>query len=194
MKTLAYLLIIFGMLWCLIGGYYLWLRNDTHRLQFQHYEQRQTVVQNPDSNQNVSAPARVIIKDSGINLPLVPAKITNDTWDTTYQGASYLVSSPIPGQEGNSIIYAHNWTSLFGNLTKVKPGQIIEITYEDGSTKKFIVSYTAVVAPTESKILAESKDKRITLYTCTGFLDSKRFVVVAKIGKTDTSFAEIAHP
>jgi LPXTG-site transpeptidase (sortase) family protein len=190
MKTLSYLLIIFGILWCLMGGYYLWQRNQPQRLQFQHFEQKQQIVQKDGDNQDVSPPQQVIIKDVAINLPLIPSKVTDDSWETTYQGASYLASSPIPGQEGNSIIYAHNWMSLFGNLTKVKPGQTVEIVYANRSKRKFIVSKTAVVSPTESTILAQSKDKRVTLYTCTGFLDSKRFVVVAVLD-TKPSFAAI---
>jgi LPXTG-site transpeptidase (sortase) family protein len=194
MKALSYLLIIFGILWCLLGGYYLWQRNDPNRLQFKNVEQKQIFTQKEDQKKDVPSPKRVLIKNLGIDLALIPATVTNDIWETTYEGASYLTSSPIPGETGNSIIYAHNWTSLFGNLTKVKPGQVIEIVYTDGSKKKFIVSNTATVGPTESNILADSEDKRITLYTCTGFLDSKRFVVIAKLDEADLSFNQVARP
>src|SRR5256885_1576790 len=114
MKTLSNLLIIFGILWCLLGGYYLWLRNDPNRLTFQNY--KQTKVIPVKSEKKVLTPKRIIISDLGIDLALVPSRVENNKWETTTDGASYLVSSPIPGDEGNSIIYAHNWTSLFGNL------------------------------------------------------------------------------
>lgn len=186
MKILSYLLIIFGILWCLLGGYYLWLKNDPNRLNFQNFEQKQAVLPS-DEKKETSKPARVIIKDLGINLALLPAKIENNAWGTTYDGASYLASSPIPGNSGNSIIYAHNWTSLFGRLPNAKPGQTVEIEFTDGSKKKFVIAYTSTVLPTESSILKDSQDKRITLYTCTGFLDAKRFVVVALLEKETLS-------
>jgi sortase (surface protein transpeptidase) len=49
----------------------------------------------------------------------------------------------------------------------------------DGVKKEFKVEYTATVDPSQTYIIDNTKDTRITLYTCTGFLDSKRFVVVA---------------
>ncbi len=193
MKKFSYLFIIFGILWCLLGGYYLWMKNDTNRLKFKNYPVTAAVTK--------SAPAvakktqqRIVINDLGINLPLIPAQIRNDTWDTTNLGASYLISSPLPGETGNSIIYAHNWASLFGNLTRAKPGEEVDVTTADGSTKQFIIEYTSVVSPDESNILSQTTDKRITLYTCTGFLDSKRFVVVAILKDNPVSFSSIIRP
>lgn len=87
----------------------------------------------------------------------------------------------MPGEPGNSILYGHNWTSLFGNLPKTKPGERVDIGFSDGSMQQFIVEYTSIVSPDEIEIIEQTEDTRITLYTCTGFLDSKRFVVVAKL-------------
>jgi LPXTG-site transpeptidase (sortase) family protein len=176
MKKFSYLFIIFGILWCLLGGYYFWLQNNKQRLAFHNYTA--PVTKTIQTNKKVT-PERVIIKDLGINLALIPAQIRDNKWDTTNDGASYLSSSPLPGNKGNSIIYAHNWASLFGDLIKATPGQSIEVTFSDGSVKTFIVEYTSTISPDQSKVLAQTQDNRITLYTCTGFLDSKRFVVVA---------------
>lgn len=181
MKILSSLLIIFGIFWCLLGGYYWWLMHSPTRLQFENVTPQQIEKTSLDNKTTIVQPTRVIIKDLAIDLPIYPAKIEDDIWETTYEGASYLVTSPIPGETGNSILYGHNWTSLFGNLIHAKPGEMIEIVYRDGSKKKFIIDSTQIVSPTQSDILAKSNDKRITLYTCTGFLDSKRFVVVAKL-------------
>ena len=93
---------------------------------------------------------------------------------------SYLATSPLPGHKGNSILYGHNWKSLLLDLPKVKPGQSVFITNHNGTKQRFIVEYTAVVDPSQTYIIDATNDTRITLYTCTGFLDSKRFVVVAK--------------
>jgi LPXTG-site transpeptidase (sortase) family protein len=114
-----------------------------------------------------------------IDLPLIPSNITEGKWETTDQGVSYLVSSPIPGEKGNSIMYAHNWASLFGNLPSILPGDLVQIQFSDGTAKEFEVKYTSTVTPDNYSILAPTDDKRITIYTCSGFLDSHRFVAVA---------------
>lgn len=192
MKALSRLLIFFGIVWCLMGGYYVSLRYLPNSLQFETYKHETVSVEKSQEKQ--STPTYIKIEDLQISLPIVPAKVENDIWETTNTGASYLVSSPIPGNKGNSIIYGHNWANLFGNLTKAIPGQVVEIGYADGSKKRFIIEYTSVVAPVEASILESSNDKRITLYTCTGFFDSKRFVVVAMYDEKNLSFAEVARP
>ncbi len=125
-------------------------------------------------------PTVIIIEDLNIKLPIIPAKIISNSWETTDIGVSYLTISPKPGEMGNSILYGHNWTNLLGKLTLVKPGQKIIIVYPKNDIKKFQVEYTTTTSPKDISVLSQTKDKRITIYTCTGFLDSKRFVVVAK--------------
>ena len=124
-------------------------------------------------------PKSIEIPSIQLNLPIVPSIINGKSWQTTKAGISYLQSSAVPGQKGNSIMYGHNWTSILGNLTKVKPGQIIIVTMNNRERKTFRVAFTAVVTPDQSYVIDDTKDIRLTLYTCTGFLDSKRFVVVA---------------
>ncbi|HVF69626.1 MAG TPA: sortase [Xanthomonadales bacterium] len=174
MKLLSRLFIFIGVLCYALGIYNIWLINDPRRLSFNSY----TYARTSSFNESFT-PTGITIKSLNINLPLIPSKISDGNWETTESGASYLASSPIPGDIGNSVIYGHNWTSLFGNLVSVLPGDEIEITYEDKSVKTFVVRYTSVVTPETSSILAPTTDRRITLYTCTGFLDSHRFVAVA---------------
>ncbi|HZE86802.1 MAG TPA: sortase [Methylomirabilota bacterium] len=191
MKTFSYILIIFGLLWCLLGGYYWWLTNNPNRLEFTNYSAPKT--KTVTTTKGASLPERISILDLKISLPVYPAQIRDNKWDTITDGASYLSSSPIPGTVGNSIMYAHDWASLFGNLVYAKPGQKVDVSYADGSHKTFVIEYTSKVNPSESSILAPSKDKRMTLYTCTGFMDSQRFVVVALLHDTPT-FAAITKP
>lgn len=110
---------------------------------------------------------------------MYPAQIENNKWEATTKGVSYLVTSPVPGNAGNSIIYGHNWGNLLGSLSKIKPGQKIEIVLDDNEKRTFIVEHTSIIGPDQTSVLEDTSDRRITLYTCTGFLDSKRFVVTA---------------
>ncbi len=174
MKLLSTLFVIIGLILVSFGGYQLYLRENPHKLSFDNYAY--AVDHKAEAKQ---LPAQVAIHDVNIDVPVYPATISNGQWPVIENGASYLSTSPLPGEKGNSVIYAHNWKNLFGNLVNTKPGEEVVITYKDGSKKTFVIEYTSTVSPNESTILAPSKDKRITLYTCTGFLDSKRFVVVA---------------
>jgi LPXTG-site transpeptidase (sortase) family protein len=175
-KYFYLLFLILGISLLSFGFYLLWQSNDPSRLSFTNYKYSAT-----DAKQitEKNLPTQIAIPDVKINLHVLPATVKNNTWQTTDNGASYLTSSPIPGTDGNSIIYAHNWASLFGPLRDVKPGNTVEIEYADKSVKKFAVAYTLTVSPGDASILKNNNDKRITLYTCTGFLDSKRFVAVA---------------
>jgi len=129
-------------------------------------------------------PVGIKISSLKIELPVVPTKIENNKWEASTKGVSYLDSSVIPGEKGNSILYSHNWPNLLGNLNKIKTGDNITIFYSDNSQHSFEVEYLSVVKPGDTSILKNSTDNRITLYTCTGFLDSKRLVVVAKLLST----------
>ena len=77
-------------------------------------------------------------------------------------------------------MYGHNWKSLLYDLPSVKPGQKLYVTMQNGSKQAFEVEYTATVEPSDTYVIDKTDDTRLTIYTCTGFLDSKRFVVVAK--------------
>lgn len=121
----------------------------------------------------------IVIPSLNIDLPIIPAKINGKTWETTTAGVSWLSTSPIPGEIGNSIVYGHDWPNLFGRLTRIKTGEEIDIKMSDGKVRKFIVTYTAVVQSTQDDVLRTTTDNRLTVYTCTGFWDEKRFVAVA---------------
>ncbi|MBI3888117.1 sortase, partial [Candidatus Microgenomates bacterium] len=160
MKFFAQILIIFGILWLLLGGYYFGLTHNPNRLAFADYKEGQRQVK--QVSHKASIPTRVIVPAVTIDLPIVSAEIKNSLWETTNTGASYLTSSPLPGEKGNSIIYGHNWASLFGPLMYVKPGETVTIFYSDGTRKNFIVEYTSTVSANEGSILNQTTDKRIT--------------------------------
>lgn len=124
-------------------------------------------------------PTRLRIKNAKIDIPIILAPHPDKTWTVSENGASYLSSSPLPGSEGNSILYGHNWSSLLGNLNKAKPGDIVEISFDNSQTLSFKITAVGVVTPDQTHVLKNTKDARITIYTCTGFFDTKRLVVTA---------------
>lgn len=124
-------------------------------------------------------PVRLAIPRLGIDLPVFGSEVNGTTWQTHENGVSYLKSTPLPGTVGNSVLYGHNWPNLLGPIRYSKVSDKIIVSYADGQTVSFVVAYIATVSPEQVKILENSKDSRLTIYTCTGFLDSKRFVVTA---------------
>ena len=126
-----------------------------------------------------STVASLAVPSLNIDLPVIPASMSGKTWETTKNGVSWLSTSPIPGEIGNSIIYGHDWPNILGRLTNVKTGQEIIVRLASGKTRKFVVQYTAVVPSTQDDVLRSTSDRRLTIYTCTGFWDEKRFVAVA---------------
>lgn len=176
MKHIARLLVIAGISFFALGLYHVWLRTDDHSLAATKYQYTASDEQLVQKN---NLPTHMTIPDLNIALAVIPAKFEGSEWQTTKDGASYLTSSPVPGSVGNSVFYAHNWNSLFGKLPQIKAGNIIEIEFADHTKKKFAVAYTLEVSPGDASIIGGSDDKRITLYTCSGFLDTKRFAAVA---------------
>ncbi len=170
------LLSIFGIICIILAAVLFYQRNNPKRIKFSQPPQAVKI-----SNSKNISPTRIAIKKVNIDLIIFPAKIIDQQWDISTQGASWLDISPIPGERGNSILYGHNWTNLMGNLIFVRPGQEIEITYKNGSKKIFIVDKTAIVSPTNVSVLRQTSDKRITVYTCTGLFDEKRFIVAAQL-------------
>lgn len=164
-----------GISLILFGSLLVFQRNNPNRVAFAKGESN-IAIQIEDK---VVIPTSIKIPSLDINLDIYTSEIKNGKWEVTDKGVSYLKTSVVPGENGNSVLYGHNWTNLLGILVKIKTGEIIEIVYSDGSKKEFEVKLIQEVNPNDVSILNNTNDRRITLYTCSGFLDSKRFVVVA---------------
>lgn len=173
MKILSALFLFFGSFLLLFSAYLLYLRFAPHPISFEK-------IPNQSYTKGKVIPSNIIIPSIGVNLPIISSQLRENSWVTTTLGVSYLTSTPIPGKTGNSVFYGHNWKSLLGNLSKVKPGEKVFINFNNGQKKEFTVENTAVVDQDRMDVVKNTEDTRITIYTCTGFLDSKRFVVVAK--------------
>jgi LPXTG-site transpeptidase (sortase) family protein len=126
-------------------------------------------------------PARIIISSLKIDLPVFSAKAEGEKWEIFDNAASYLLGSGIPGKKGNVVVYSHNKRHLFGPLLGIKKGTEIKIENKKGEIFSYEVLETKIVSPSQIEILLPAEEPILTLYTCTGFADSKRFVVAAKL-------------
>ncbi len=176
MKLISHSIIVAGFCMVILGLVLTYYHYNPNRLSFKnaHVEKKKQLAD------HLKTPKRITVQAIGVDLPVFPSTIKDGVWETTDKGVSYLVHSPVPGSFGNSILYGHNWTKLLGGLTKLKPGQTFEIEYSDGTVETFTIQTTAYVLPTDVSVLRDSTKPLVTLYTCAGPLDSKRFVVTAR--------------
>jgi LPXTG-site transpeptidase (sortase) family protein len=139
---------------------------------------RQLVFAAP-SDSAVVTPIRLSIESIGLNLPIYSAPIQDGKWAITKEGVSHLSTSPLPGKIGNSVMYGHNWAGLLADLDRVQTGDTISVELSDGNVANYRIHFISIVTPDESHIYGNTPDHRLTIYTCTGFLDGKRLVVTA---------------
>ncbi|QQS39485.1 sortase [Candidatus Woesebacteria bacterium] len=175
-NLLANVFIVTGICMMIVSAFYLWQRYNPNRLAFSN------VAINTYSNKEDKLdlqPVSLSLSTLDINLSVFPARVNEGRWETTTEGVSFLVSSATPGQNGNSVFYGHNYKNILGNLAKAQPGDLIKIVLSDGTTRSYKIEYVQIVSPDQMGILDPTNDERITLYTCSGFLDSKRLVVTA---------------
>lgn len=161
MKFFGKTLIFVGFCLVFFGLILTYQRNNPNRVSFNDMQVSAKEVE--------KIPVRLVISKQNINLPVIENKIINKKWEVSSNGVNRI---------GN-VYYGHNWSNLLGNLTKVKPNDIIEIQNSDNSIIKYKVEITQEVEPSQKDVLNLATKDKILIYTCSGFLDSRRFVIVA---------------
>jgi LPXTG-site transpeptidase (sortase) family protein len=125
-------------------------------------------------------PVYIKIYPIGVDVGVKETVIKDGIWVIQPDEASYLVSSAGIGDKGNMIIYGHNKDTILGPIRYIAVGAKIELKGSDGKTYNYEVTKTDTVDPNNLEYILPKSEEVLTIYTCTGFLDSKRFVVVAK--------------
>lgn len=134
----------------------------------------------PKSVSSESQISRIKIDKVKLDLAVEPAIINNGVWPIAENNASHWVSSANPGEGGNIVIYGHNKTKVFGPIRWLNLGDKIELTDKQGQVYEYKVSETVTVKPEEIKYVGPTNTETLTLYTCTGWWDSQRYIVSAK--------------
>ena len=169
------ILIFIGFL-CFLAAFFLWRYQESQKniLSFSRAPEPTVAVEEDD------LPERIAIPKMGIDLSVSPARVVDNQWETFQEGVAYLLGSGVPGREGNVVIYGHNKNYLFGPIRWLEIGDEIEVINKKGEKFVYQVMETKTVSPETVEVLAPTDDASLTLYTCTGFLDKERFVVVGK--------------
>lgn len=127
-------------------------------------------------------PFRLIVPSIKMDIPI----LRGSDLKTLTKGPGHDLLSVAPGHWGNSVIASHRNIegAHFWYLNKVTAGSqiLIETPYE---MQRYRVTFAGVVPETRTEILESSipldAAPRLTLYTCTLPISTKRFVVVANL-------------
>ncbi len=128
--------------------------------------------------ETIQSPQRIVIPKFKIDLNVVEAKVINGFWEISEISASHGVGSANPGENGNVVVFAHARDELFGPIRDIKKGDKIYILTKD-HWHTYLVEETKLVDPEQIEVIGETKTETLTLFTCSGFLDSKRLIVKA---------------
>lgn len=124
--------------------------------------------------------AEIAIPKIQKNLMVEDGSYQNGRWEVSKEGVSYYTDSSLPEAGGNTVLYGHNKERILGGLVTLKVGDKIDLKLVDGRVVSYEVFEVKTIKPNQLDILKKTEDSRLTIYTCTGFLDSARFVVIAK--------------
>jgi len=126
---------------------------------------------------------RVKIARLAIDLPIAEGDIERDTvqQQTPEDFAFHFPGTAIPGNGGNSYIYAHARRGMFLSLWSARVGDEVMIITSDGRERRYVVSEVHPrVEPTDVSWAQPTTTERLTLQTSTGpNPDDPRFVVIA---------------
>ncbi len=140
------------------------------------------IAESTDNNRehSQSYPIRIIIPSVELSVPLFAVPYTDERWAIPTGGAALVTNPQTLGATDKRIIYGHNWKSIFKSITKTKAGDILALEYPDGSKQLFSVVTTTETTPDNLSILSTGEPGTVHVYTCSGMLDSKRYVVSAR--------------
>ena len=123
-------------------------------------------------------PDRIKIESINVDLPVEVTTLSNSNWEYSDTSVLFMKQSGDLPSKGNKILYGHNYPNLLKNLKDLKQGDLIKL-YSGNKDYNYIVKSASTVTSDQTHILFQTEDDRITIFTCSGFLDSKRIVVFA---------------
>lgn len=109
-------------------------------------------------------------------IQLVTAVQENGIWKTNNKAASII--TPTATNSG-VVLYGHNWKKIFQPLHDLTLGDSITAYSQNGGRANYIVTSIEVVSPQRNSEFPAISSDQILLYTCTGFLDLQRLVLIA---------------
>lgn len=124
-------------------------------------------------------PTRVSLPAVQIDLPVVETFIVDNIWQIPEDSVAHLASSARPGENSNIVMYGHNRWNILAKLHQLQLGAEIAVETDSGVKHTYVVNDIRVVGPSDVQYVLPTPDEKLTIYTCTGFFDSQRLIVIA---------------
>lgn len=118
---------------------------------------------------------------SGKHVNLVRTQLSDGTWYVDETQGNYLSDSAGLGTGGNVVIYGHNYPHIFGSLDEVRTGELVLVTDQNQVEHHYQIELITEVNSSDTSWIQPTTEPLLTLYTCSGFLDSKRLIVRARL-------------
>jgi sortase (surface protein transpeptidase) len=125
-------------------------------------------------------PVRVVIPAIGVDATILKVGVQSDgNMEVPPFGyAGWFRVGPAPGEPGPAVVVAHVDTKkgpdVFYRLDELKPGDVVQISNENGDTATFVVDWSELVPKTDlptKRIWENTPDPVIRLITCGGEFD-----------------------
>ena len=187
-------LISIGVLLFLFVGYQLWGTNlaeardqRTLEKQYSRFASPAPPAADAPAAPPTSAPPPVLGDAAAlIEIPKISVQkyvVEGVSTEDLKKGPGHYPDTPMPGRPGNSAIAGHRTTygAPFGELDKLNPGDQIFVSTPEGKFR-YDVDRSDIVDPSQSEVLDDTPDNRLTLTTChPRFSAAQRLIVVAKL-------------
>lgn len=116
-------------------------------------------------------PVNIDIPSVGISQPVAPGYYDPSTgkWTLSYHAVYWAsMTSPINNETGNTFIYGHDVSQIFGNLLKAQTGAQAIVTTDNGYQFTYTLKSTVAVSPNDTSEIQQTDKPQLTLQTCSG--------------------------
>lgn len=124
------------------------------------------------------APIKINVGDH-VSEDILPQTYENGVWSIPATAAAHLVTSAYPYEPNNIIIYGHNTWAVFAKLKNVQKADLVKLTLANGSERIYEIIEITEVTPDKIEYLKPTQSETLTIYTCAGWMDSKRLIIRA---------------
>lgn len=186
-----------GLLLVVLGTFLIVARGDNNTKSTKTFADEPVNAQGFHKHEQiVRYPKRIIIPEVSIDLEIQEALAVNGYWEVFDDKAGWGEGSGIPGENGNQVVFAHAREGLFKPLGDIEQGASVyiltkneiqgdselqgDLPNERGDWYEYEVVEIKEVLPSQIEVIAPTEEEILTLYTCSGFGDQKRLVIVAE--------------
>lgn len=148
-------------------------------------QEQEEIIEENNENKYITQDGKSYIIEAILNIPSLEINypILSETSEELLKISLNKFWGPEPNQIGNYCIVGHNYKNkkMFGKLSLIKNGDIVELTDNSGKTVKYTVYNKYVVEPDDVSCTSQltNGNKEVTLITCTNY-GKQRLVVKAR--------------